>query len=147
MLMQNYRSAAFWQSIRDNPAYLPLIDEIRAIYDASAQPELPSLTFSKRLLFTTTVERNYFKRRHRLAAAAALALLYPEDAALTMEINDLIWAICDEYSWVSPAHAPFELEKDAKIVDLFCAETGSLLAETMAFLGDRLDHRVTMRAK
>ncbi|MBQ2708006.1 MAG: heparinase II/III family protein [Clostridia bacterium] len=152
MLMQNYRSAAFWQSIRDNPAYLPLIDEIRAIYDASAQPELPSLTFSKRLLFTTTgdrhtFERNYFKRRHRLAAAAALALLYPEDAALTMEINDLIWAICDEYSWVSPAHAPFELEKDARIVDLFCAETGSLLAETMAFLGGRLDHRVTMRAK
>ena len=56
MLMQNYRSAAFWQSIRDNPAYLPLIDEIRAIYDASAQPELPSLTFSKRLLFTTAEE-------------------------------------------------------------------------------------------
>lgn len=51
-------------------------------------------------------------------------------------VQDYLWSICEERDWVVPAH-----ERHGAI-DLFAAETGFALAETLALLGEQLDGEV-----
>jgi hypothetical protein len=78
----------------------------------------------------------YFQRREALTAVALRVLLgQPE---LLDQAQDYIWAICEETNWVLPAHETVE-------IDLMAAETGYLLAETLAILGDALAGEVRTR--
>ncbi|MFC4138346.1 MULTISPECIES: heparinase II/III family protein [unclassified Microbacterium] len=91
----------------------------------------------------------YFGIRRRLFAAAIGALLSDEVPISATE--DLIWAICDEYTWALPAHIPElssprpEIPHD-EIIDLFSAETAFALAEIIALLGERLHPLLVARA-
>lgn len=94
-----------------------------------------------------TYERRYFRRRSRLVALAAEAMLGADDLDA---LADLLWATCDEYTWAIPAHlhyAEMEGRDAATCVDLFAAETAHLLAETVAALAGRLDARVVQRVR
>lgn len=91
----------------------------------------------------------YFTRRGRLAALAAVTLFDRGGAAARAALADLLWSVCDEYSWALPAHAyllpdPRELPR---CVDLFAAETAHTLAEVVTGLGDRLPEPVTDRVR
>ena len=61
------------------------------------------------------------------------------------DIANGIWAICEESYWGVPAHLGMQRKGTGlpdvtePTVDLFSAETGSLLAWTVYLLGDRLD--------
>ena len=90
-------------------------------------------------------ESAYFTRRSNLVALL-LAECVRGDGALLDYIIDIIWAICEESSWVIPAHnnqsgtAPRSLpDVEAPIyIDLFSAETGSALSWVYYFLGDAI---------
>lgn len=84
-------------------------------------------------------EEPYFGRRARLSALAFRAFL-GVDAGLPLKtlIEDYIWAICEETTWVLPAH-------EWVAVDLFSAETAFLLAQTVALLGDQIGFEVAHR--
>jgi hypothetical protein len=83
-------------------------------------------------------------------------------------IHDLAWNICEETSWVLPAHeeqgpryweinpphthtAPLDahtmLTREPDSIDLFAAETGAALAETVYLVGDRLTPEVRQRIR
>ena len=96
-------------------------------------------------------EARYFERRTALYTLTLNECLTNDGAGLTTIIN-LIWAICEETGWVVPAHnnqdsrsshpAPIALqdaEEALPYVDLFSAETASVLAWTLYFLRERLD--------
>ncbi|HEU5168446.1 MAG TPA: heparinase II/III family protein, partial [Chitinophagaceae bacterium] len=55
------------------------------------------------------------------------------------KIADDVWSICEESFWGIPAHIPGLANVDSPYVDLFAAETASLLSWTYYFLGDNLD--------
>jgi hypothetical protein len=84
-------------------------------------------------------EAPYFSRRAKLSALAFRAFLGVEtERPLKTLIEDYIWAICEETTWVLPAH-------EWVAVDLFSAETAFLLAQTISVLGDGIGHEVAHR--
>lgn len=152
MAIKKCMDTKFWDSVREDSAYSHLIKETVELYEKSNTGNLLSLTYNSRKKYYETGDRGafegeFFKRRQRLACATVLALLYPQKQEYIDEIHDLIWAICEEYSWVSPAHSNLSFERDLNIIDLFTAGVAALIAETCALLGDRLDEIVVKRAK
>ena len=87
----------------------------------------------------TEYETPYFLKRERLSSAALRFFLGQND--LKDIVQDYVWNVCEESSWVLPAHELFSP------IDLFSAETGLLLAEALQLLGDRLDAEVRRRVR
>jgi hypothetical protein len=98
-------------------------------------------------------EHVYFESRGRLLALGLSAWLDDSDTYLSA-LQELIWSICNEYTWCLPAHLPYGLEAVAaaadspeRTVDLFAAETAHALAEIDYLLGDRLDPWIRYRIR
>ncbi|MBL8995259.1 MAG: heparinase, partial [Spirochaetia bacterium] len=88
-------------------------------------------------------EAVYFERRSRILALALAECLENKGRFLDPLVNG-IWLVCEETSWVVPAHnshlgGPKALpDKDLVYLDLFSAETGSLLSWVHYFLAEKL---------
>lgn len=134
-------------------------DTLSLTWDAARHARhtpIPALPFSAFSEFATTgarvaYDRPYFERRRRLLPLT-LAALRGDDALDAL--HDLLWAICDEYTWAIPAHlrvpmdAAFgDLRPPDVTVDLFAAETAGAVAEILRLLGNRLDPWVARRAR
>lgn len=95
-------------------------------------------------------KNGYFIRRGKLAAHAILAWLYGREGDIAA-LEDIIWAILNEYTWCLPAHiTPKSLaraEENGYTVDLFAAETGQALAEILTLVGDRLHPLIVERVR
>lgn len=142
----------FWQNVRTNEAYADVLGHIKEQYEIQRTLPMPELPFSARNRFyddgdRSSFEAPYFTRRIRLANAAIMSLVYPECDEYLHKVEDLIWMICDEYSWSLPAHCDGSYEGDTTSVDLFSSETALTLTEIAAFLKDRLHERVLRRVK
>lgn len=135
-------------------AWKELPDEIKnsvleAGEDAMAY-EWPPLTAELYLQYSRNGNRSnyqavYFGRRSKLADLVIAECLEGKGRFLDQIING-IWALCEETSWCIPAH--ISAQKDGftplpivteSVVDLFAAETGTLLAWTYYFLKDEFD--------
>ncbi|PQF22662.1 heparinase II/III family protein [Enterococcus mundtii] len=113
-------------------------------------PELPVsgyrdyLTTGERLSF----EKAYFARRKH-ATVLALSLLQKKEAEVVEGLEQVLWEICNEYSWSLPAHLPIEANHfrlDAPTwIDLFAAETGQMLAEIVKLFKKELSETLTFR--
>ncbi|MBQ2955753.1 MAG: heparinase II/III family protein [Clostridia bacterium] len=92
-------------------------------------------------------EAAYFERRDRLIFLMMGECIEGKGRFID-PIIDLLWAVCEETSWVIPAHntrmsgedsdALPDFEEDAPYLDLFSAETGAVLSWVYYFLGERL---------
>lgn len=88
-------------------------------------------------------ETVYFERRARILALLLAECLENKGRFLDALING-VWLVCEETSWVVPAHnshlgGPKALpDQDLIYLDLFSAETGSLLSWVNYFLGEKL---------
>jgi hypothetical protein len=130
---------------------------------------IPPLPYSLFVLFDregdrARFEEPYFERRNRLMVYGLASWLWkrPEDIAA---LEDIIWAVSDEYSWCLPAHmggksrSPAAAQADslgvitaarfdnALTIDLFACETGLALAECCAALEGVLSPQVVERAR
>jgi hypothetical protein len=77
-------------------------------------------------------------RRERLNLAA-MALWLEHPRANVDHLQDLIWAFCDDFTWVGVSHQRCE-------VDLFAAGLAANLAEILHVLGGKLEPEVVDRA-
>lgn len=137
-------------AIRTNPTLRAFLDAVRIETERAQSTPTAPLSFSLFQLFETTGDRSsyqdaYFDRRRRLSAVA-LATILDETPIYQATLHDLLWQICNEYTWALPAHLPVGIENikthalpPEQIVDLFAAETAHTLAELLHILGDRLD--------
>ena len=105
--------------------------------------QIPPTTYTKYRQFVRNGDRKqyempYFAKRTQLAAAALR--LFLGERAYKDVVQDYLWDICEESNWVLPAH-------EMRYVDLFSAETGFVLAETVALLGETLDAEVRQRVR
>jgi hypothetical protein len=92
----------------------------------------------------TNFEKISFSRRDALSTLVIGELL--ENKGRFMEdIVDGIWSICEETFWGVPAHLSYQkrgiglADVNDPVVDLFAAETSSLLAWVSHLMGDKLD--------
>jgi hypothetical protein len=86
-------------------------------------------------------EGPYFARRSALSRLVLAECVEGKGRFLDDIING-IWAICEESSWVIPAHnqrGQALNDTSGDWIDLFAAETGDLLAWTHYLLGSRLE--------
>lgn len=88
-------------------------------------------------------EKVYFERRKRLNNLVLTECLEGEGRLLDA-ISNTIWAICEESTWVVPAHSGMQKsgvglgDIENPIIDLFAAQTAECLAWTYYLLGDEL---------
>ena len=68
-----------------------------------------------------------------------LQVLAIADDAYIEPLEDILSAICDEFTWVAPAHAA------SYLIDLFAAETSMYLSETAYVMQDRLSQEIRNR--
>ena len=92
----------------------------------------------------TNFEDISFSRRNALASLV-LGELIENKGRFTDDIVDGIWSICEETFWGVPAHLSYQKRGNGladvtdPVVDLFAAETASMLAWVSYLLGDKLD--------
>ncbi len=151
MLIAKAKDAAFWARAATDEAYRPLVENLLAGWEADCRDDLPAAKFSEFRLYYDNgsrkeYEASYFKRRRAMNHSALLAMLYPEEEKYLVKLQDCIWAILDEFTWVLPAHTGPVTQPPIPI-DLFCAETGFALSEIDYILGDRLHPAIRRRIR
>ena len=105
-----------------------------------ANKPILSLSYSYAKLFNLDGNRvkfqdMYFERRKRLMILQVLSLA---DNRYIEELEEIMATICDEFTWVVPAHTYCE-------IDLFSAETAMYLAETVYIFQDKLSKDIRDR--
>lgn len=143
------KDPAFWEKVRTDAAYKPYVDEALEAYAQLKDEPIPADLFSKFNLFKETgdraeFQRPYFRKRRRLNVCALLSMIFPDEPEYMQMLEDIIWAICDEYTWSLPAHISWA-EDERTDIDLFASETGYALSEIVTVLKDRLNPRVVKR--
>jgi hypothetical protein len=111
---------------------------------SASETAMPQLTYSLYRSYRSTGERPpyeepCFLKRSLLTREVTAAWLDNSDARMD-RINDLVWSICEESTWVVPAHEKHE-------IDLFSAETGCELAHVLLLLGERLPEEIRSRVR
>lgn len=110
-------------------------------------------------------EQAYFVHRKRLIVFGLLAWLFGDEKYIR-EVEDAMWAICDEYTWAFPSHISGATKvrdeypvvdkngfihdvprKDENTLELFGTETAFALAEVSSLLEDKLHPKVVHRAR
>ncbi len=109
-------------------------------------PSLPATVFLEYVRNGNRVnfQELSFERRHMLGSLV-LAECMENKGRFLDDIANGIWAICEETYWGVPAHVGFQKwgknlpDVTEPTVDLFAAQTGSILAWTYYLLKDKLD--------
>lgn len=138
----------------DRQAWENLPDEVKKNIiengDEAMAFEWPTLPATLYLEFTRNGNRSnyqavYFERRSKLADLVLAEALTQSGKYLDQVINGL-WAITEESSWCIPAHLYLQAnghtglpDQQGAVVDLFAAETGTLVAWTHYLLRDRFN--------
>ena len=129
------------QELKHAPQTRHVLQQAQAFLAESAQ--IPQTSYTAYRQFRRIGERSsfqtlYFLKRAQLSAGALL--LFLGETARKDMVQDYLWSICEESNWVVPAH-------ENRPIDLFAAETGFLLAETLLLLEDTLDEEVRHRVR
>ncbi|WP_240420600.1 heparinase II/III family protein [Paenibacillus periandrae] len=144
----------------EDPRCRTLWNEVREAGAQYRSMQMEPLLYSEFTLFHKTGDRTqydhkYFDRRRRLSVMTLLYLADGDERWLR-ELEDVIWAICDEYTWVIPAHVGLYHNRypegiwdqpapPRETVDLFAGETAFALAEITQVLEGRLQPWVVHR--
>ncbi|MBQ9151454.1 MAG: heparinase II/III family protein [Clostridia bacterium] len=151
-LLGKAQDPSFWTRVREGEIYRRLREELLTRWEAEGKGDIPALNYSayRRFVYDgdrDTYEKPYFKRRRAMNVAAVLALIYPEREEYLVQLMDLIYAVCDEYTWCLPAHQTELGVNNNRHIDLFAAETGFCLSEIYTLLGDRLEPLIADRIR
>lgn len=151
-LLGKAHDPAFWAEVREGELYRPLRDALLNRYETEGRDPIPLLPYSAYRRFhydgdRDEYEKPYFARRRALDVCALLVLIYPENEEYMIQLMDLIYAVCDEYTWCLPAHQTELGKNNNRHIDLFAAETGMCLSEIYTLLGDRLEPLIADRIR
>ena len=139
-----YNNFTFPLKITDyNRVYFEEVkEEAEKLYDEPIR----SLTYSTFKLYGQTGSREEYEQEymlHRKMLCAFTAMVVTEQGEKWLDkLCDAVWAVCDEFTWVLPAHIWKHMDTPHKIatgsIDLFSAETSIALSEIYHILGERL---------
>ena len=140
MYIYNYDNLKQIINTEHGQEYYKKMEEI--YFSEYANNPIPVLNYSFAKLYYIDGDRSkfqamYFSRRRRLMVLQILAL--GNDKYLE-PLEEILSAICDEFTWVVPAHNFVKKDNtfDYSALDLFASETGFYLAETCYVFKDKL---------
>lgn len=153
-----------WKNSLRNPRLKHSWLQIRQAAERYADKPLEQLLYSQFVTFHTTGERrsyeqHVFHRMSRLHAFALMMLCEPEhEDRWKKHLEDTIWAICNDYTWVLPAHVGLyenrypdgiwdQPQPPRETVDLQAALTAFSLAEIGTLLEGRLSPWIHYRIR
>ena len=154
--MRNYYGIDFEKkraALLDCSAAKPIIAKVVENADKAIGKSYAALRFSDYMMFSKSgdrkgYERYYFERRNDLSYIS-IAYWITEDEKYRSPLEDLVFHICDEFSWCIPAHSLIWDDSSAnnilREVDLFQAETARLLTDIYVMVGERLHSLVRDR--
>lgn len=151
-LLGKAQDSLFWKEVREDEVYRDFREALLNLWDSDGFCEIPQLRYTDFRRFTydgdrDSYEKPFFQRRRIMSTAAILSLIYPEREDYMIKLMDVIFAICDEYTWCLPAHQTELGKNNNRHIDLFAAETGFSLAEIYTLLGDRMEPLITDRIR
>ncbi len=151
-LLGKAHDPAFWAEVRESEVYRPLREGLLEKWEKEGRNPIPALNYSAYRRFhydgdRDEYEKPYFARRRALDVCALLTLIYPEKEEYLVQLMDLIYAVCDEYTWCLPAHQTELGKNNNRHIDLFAAETGMCLSEIYTLLSDRLEPLIADRIR
>lgn len=125
------------------------LDELDNYYKRYHEGVIPHLTYTdfselKKTGHRVGYEEKYFNRRRRLSSTFMMYTAYGD--RYLPELCDLIWAVCDEFTWALPAHTDTDTAA-YRCIDLFNAETAMSLTEIAYLLGDVLPSDIADRIR
>lgn len=141
----------FWREVREEEHFKDYRDGLLDHWEKTVENYVPEwLKYSEFKLFWTTGDRHkyegpYFRRRAAMVTSALLSLVYPDEQKYLDKLMDIIYSICDEYTWCLPAHQGKLEPNNNSRIDLFASETGYMLAEICTLLEDRLEPLIKNR--
>lgn len=109
--------------------------------------EWPGIPAVKSLLIIRNGNRSEYQdisnKKREVLATLLLAEVYENKGRFVDQIINGVWSVCEESFWGTPAHLPSSfhglMDVSAPFVELFSAETSTLLAWVDYFLGKQLD--------
>ena len=147
----------FQKTLPDNAHSRKLLKNVRREAEKLYDCEITALPYTKMVIYEKTGSRPEYEKEYdlhrKMLCAFSLMAMSETDEKWINKLCDVIWAICDEFTWALPAHfyAGFRPIKENKaeekitVIDLFCAETGIAFSEILHILGDRLPDLVKDR--
>ena len=152
ILFPEIRSSENIERVKTHPYFKRGLQLIREQRDELLAAPIEPLPFNLYDRFFRDGDRGayehlYFRHRARLVAFTISYLLYRNEEDLHA-LEDVLWAVCDEYTWVLPAHIDEKPDGyDTFYIDLFSAETGSAFAEILSLFENELNPKVVKRMK
>lgn len=117
--------------------------EMIAQAEEAARTPIPFLPATLYLEFQRSGQREGYQvprtKRQSMLSSLVLAECLESKGRFLDPILDLAWAICEESSWVLPAHQTLLTDMRRPVVDLGSAMTSLMLAELDALVGAQLD--------
>jgi len=138
------RNPKIWEKVRNDEAYARHRREIKEQYDKvfKVSPRAASawevLEFGK--------PRNDGERSpdtyRQLQTSALLSLIYPDNEEYYRSLIEVIWGICNEYTWAPLGHYNSYYDRtpadfDPGLIDIFAASLAFSLAEIKSLFKDR----------
>ncbi len=152
MLLEKMKDVRFWQKVKTDEAYAPLLAELHRLFAEMEGAPILELPYTVMMEFLRSGDRKkgeafFSERRKMLVVSAILSMIYPEEQKYLQRTEDSLFAICNEYTWVIPAHIPDLNAYIPDFIDLTAAETGFTLAEIYTALEERLSPLIKTRVK
>ncbi|MEF2245283.1 hypothetical protein [Paenibacillus sp. IITD108] len=149
-----------WNKLAHSSLMSEVWKDIREYGEETVHAPLKELKFSEFIMFGTVGDRKvfeskYFERRKRLSVLTVLVLTEGRER-WGEALENLIWAICEESTWVIPAHVGLYVNEypsgiwdrehaPRETIDLFSSITAFALSETISLVGDALHPWVVER--
>jgi len=141
---------AAWAALRRTIGAERAAEIIQAAETAAATP-IPALSATVWLEFLRIGQREGYQtprtQRHTLLCDLVLAECLEGNGRFLDPILNLVWAICEESSWVLPAHQSVLTNMAHSVIDLGSAMTSLMLAEVDLLVGPLLDPLVGERIR
>jgi hypothetical protein len=128
---------------------LRYLDELEKEYNTVKDKPLTELSFSSFMSYAKTGERltyenEYFARRRALRDYALITWCSGDETA-AKQLENVMWAVCNEFTWCLPAHLGEDIFTET--IDLFSAETAQTMAEIISLLYEKLSDEIIKRCK
>lgn len=141
-----YSDSELWRKARRKPEARDLLKTA----DLILNEQIPNLLYSQYKEIDRSGRREPYEepmyKRHNNLDSLVIAECISRKGKYLDAIQDHIWLICEETTWVAPAHTKADdILQDRYSIEIFAAMWGQRLAEINVMLGDILDRVVKGR--
>ena len=138
------RNPEIWEKVRNDEAFARHRKEIKEQYDKVF--EIPPRASNAWDVLEYGKPRKYGERGpetyRQLQTSALLSLIYPDNEEYFKSLIEVIWGVCNEYTWAPLGHYNSYYDRtpedfDPGLIDIFAASLAFSLAEIKSLFKDR----------